>query len=636
MVGKEAYSPQNVLVTGGCGFIGSNFVNFIFNAWPNVKLVNLDKLILNSDACYVEKNIRDSDRYKLITGDIRNCSLVEKLLQDHQIDTIIHFAADCTSTRCYQNPVEALENNTVGFIEFLEAVRTYGGVQRFVHISTDEVYGDSSLAQDEQGKTENTMLSPQNPYAATKACCEAFVHSYRASYNLPIIILRINNIYGPNQWNVKVVPRFIQVAREQGKFTVQGTGEQLRSWLFVDDASEGIRRVAERGVLGEMYNLGTGFELNVLNVGRAIQKEVDQQLGRPEREAEFISIPDRPYNDLRYLIDSSKIERELGWKPVIPFDEGLRRVVASELREKKEEQRMNVLIYGGGGWIGQQFKALLKEKNIRFQLAECRIGKQPDAQVLEELISLAPTHVVSCTGRTHGGNFKTIEYLEGGADKANENVRDNLYCVIYLAEYCKKLGIHFAYIGTGYIFKYDEEHPVGGAGFKEGDIPNYFGNSYSVVKGFTDRMMTHFGEFEILNARITLPLNFELNEDRNLLAKIIQYPKIFDIPLSITVLPDCLPILVDLMEKRVGGNLNLMNPGPLSLHDILQLYKQCVDPNLKDYERIGVESEVGQRLKETKAHCTVDTTYVQTLSPILSSVDSLKAGFEKIRLSKNI
>ncbi|VDM45894.1 unnamed protein product [Toxocara canis] len=275
-----AHEPKRVLVTGGCGFIGSNFVNYIFDTWPKAHLINYDKLILNSDACYVREEIRHSERYQLITADIRNCETMRRVLNVNEIDTVVHFAADCTSTRCYGYPVESIENNVIAFIEFLEVVREYGAVKRFIHISTDEVYGDSNLSEDEKGKLENSMLLPGNPYAATKAACESYAHAYRQQFNLPIIILRINNIYGPNQWDVKasgalllsitivlkepcnVVPRFIEVAKNREKFTVQGDGKQLRSWLHVDDATEGIRVVTERGIIGEIYNLGTYFEMN--------------------------------------------------------------------------------------------------------------------------------------------------------------------------------------------------------------------------------------------------------------------------------------------------------------------------------------------------------------------------------------
>uniref|UniRef100_A0AC34QMK0 NAD(P)-binding domain-containing protein n=1 Tax=Panagrolaimus sp. JU765 TaxID=591449 RepID=A0AC34QMK0_9BILA len=176
------HQPKNVLITGGCGFIGANFVNFIFNAWPTTKIVNVDKLILNSDINYVAEHVRTSPRYELVLADIRNQSVISRILNDNKIDTIIHFAADCTSTRCYNEPCEAIQNNVLSYIDFLEAVREYGAVSKFIHISTDEVYGDSGLESDEVPKVETDLLRPGNPYAATKIAAEAYANMYQVAY----------------------------------------------------------------------------------------------------------------------------------------------------------------------------------------------------------------------------------------------------------------------------------------------------------------------------------------------------------------------------------------------------------------------------------------------------------------------
>uniref|UniRef100_A0AC34FC59 NAD(P)-binding domain-containing protein n=1 Tax=Panagrolaimus sp. ES5 TaxID=591445 RepID=A0AC34FC59_9BILA len=314
--------PKNVLITGGCGFIGANFVNYIHSAWPNSNFVNIDKLILNSDVNYVSEEVRNSARYEVCLADIRNRDVVSRILESKSIDTIIHFAADCTSTRCYNEPCEALENNVIAYVQFLDTVKDYGKIQKFIHISTDEVYGDSGMGSDEIPKSEAELMYPGNPYAATKAAGEAYSHLYQQAFGIPITLLRINNIYGPQQWDVKLVPRFIDVARKKQKFTVQGSGKQLRSWLFVDDAADGIRLAAEKGKVGETYNLGTYYEKNVLELAEAVQAEVDKQLHRPPSKVEFVSIPDRPYNDMRYLIDITKAKKELGWEPKISFEDG--------------------------------------------------------------------------------------------------------------------------------------------------------------------------------------------------------------------------------------------------------------------------------------------------------------------------
>ncbi|VDM46266.1 unnamed protein product [Toxocara canis] len=206
--------------------------------------------------------------------------------------------------------------------------------------------------------------------------------------------------------------------------------------------------------------------------------------------------------------------------------------------------------------------------------------------------------------------------LFGGPDKVKENVRDNLCSAITLAHMCQKLGIHYTYIGTGYLFAYDEQHRIGGKGFTEDDVPTFFGNSYSVVKGFTDRLMSQFkgGIKECLNARITLPLNFAIHEERNLLAKILKYKQIIDIPVSITILDECFPALFELMEKRYGGSLNLI-----------------VDPSLPEYEVVNALSGKGQQLNSTKGNCALDTKLLERLCPsIPNSFDALRKGFGKL------
>ncbi|KAK6103698.1 NAD dependent epimerase/dehydratase family protein [Brugia pahangi] len=628
------YTPRNVLVTGGCGFIGSSFVNYIFRTWPQTNIVNIDKLTLNSDVFYVNEEVIESSRYKLVTADIRNCALVGRILNENKIDTVIHFAADCTSTRCYDDPVESIENNVIAFIQFMKCIQSYKKIERFLHISTDEVYGDSNLVADEKGKIEDAVLLPGNPYAATKAACESYAHICCDLFAMPIIILRINNIYGPNQWDVKVIPRFIKLAKNMEKFTVQGSGKQLRSWLYVDDAAEGIRKAVESGKIHEIYNIGTYFEMNVIDLAHVIQAEVDRQLGRSLTPVEFVGILDRPYNDLRYLLDYSKISLDTGWSPKVSFEEGISRVIVSALNLPKRSQKMAVVIYGGKGWIGQQCCKKLLERKIHFTLAKCRVGKNSDKEVLDELNGISCTHVLCCTGRTHGGKFKTVEYLEGGPNQTFENIRDNLYSTVTLARICQTLGLHFTYVGTGYIFAYDQEHPIGGKGFTDDDLPTFFGNSYSIVKGFTDRMIQqyHGGIKECLNARITLPLNFCLDEERNLLTKILGYKQIFDIPVSITILDDCIPALIDLMERRVGGNLNLVNPQPISFSQILELYKEIVCSDFHYYELLDANDDKYRELCTTKGNCALDTSKLEKLCPkIPNSFDSLRKGFMKIR-----
>ena len=243
-------------------------------------------------------------------------------------------------------------------------------------------------------------------------------------------------------------------------------------------------------------------------------------------------------------------------------------------------ERMKVLLYGGQGWIGKQFSEHLSKQNIEFILGKSRVDDL-DA-VSREIDGVKPTHVVSMIGRTHGKigdkTYSTIDYLEQKG-RILENVRDNLFSPVSLAIICEKASVHFTYLGTGCIFTYDETHPFGKDidGFSEDDTPNFFGSGYSVVKGFTDRLMKNF-ENSTLNLRIRMPITASPNP-RNFITKITSYEKICSVPNSMTVLPDMLPLVVDMMVKNKTGTYNLTNPGLISHNEMLEMYKDVVDPN---------------------------------------------------------
>lgn len=251
---------------------------------------------------------------------------------------------------------------------------------------------------------------------------------------------------------------------------------------------------------------------------------------------------------------------------------------------------MKIIIYGGKGWIGSQFINIIKKTKITYIIGKSRVDNTED--LINEINLQNPTHIVSFIGRTHGifngKTYSTIDYLEQKG-KLLDNVRDNLFAPIYLSKICEDKNIHFTYLGTGCIFKYDNDHPFAKEinGFKESDEPNFFGSSYSIVKGFTDRLIKL--NKNTLNLRIRMPIDNNINP-RNFITKITNYEYICSIPNSMTVLPELLPIALDMMQKKITGTFNLTNPGLISHNEILQMYKEIVDKNF-NWKNFSLEEQ---------------------------------------------
>ena len=275
---------------------------------------------------------------------------------------------------------------------------------------------------------------------------------------------------------------------------------------------------------------------------------------------------------------------------------------------------MKVLVYGSRGWIGGQFCEILKSSKIEFLSGVSRVDNYND--VLKEIKNNNPTHVVSFIGRTHGkiGEkiFTTIDYLEEEG-KLLENMRDNLYGPLLLSHICQQEGVHFTYLGTGCIFKFDDNHPFGEElnGFNESSLPNFFGSSYSVVKGFTDRLMTFFKN-DVLNLRIRMPITGAYNK-RNFITKITTYEKVCSVPNSMTVLPELLPHVLEMMKNNLTGTINLTNPGLVSHNEILDMYKEIVDPEFT-YKNFSLE-EQRAILAADRSNNYLDTTKLESLFP---------------------
>jgi dTDP-glucose 4,6-dehydratase len=312
---------QNLLVTGGCGFIGSNFVNYYFYKNPNVRIINLDAMYYCASVENVKPEIRKSERYVLVQGNLCSMDLMRHILETYKIDTIIHFAAQSHVQNSFDDSLQYTSDNVLGTHTLLEASKKYGKIQKFIHISTDEVYGESMLDDAEAKKNENSVLCPTNPYAATKAAAELIAKSYYFSFKMPIIITRGNNVYGPNQYPEKLIPRFIKLLKEGQKVTIQGDGTNVRAFLHVNDVCSALECILEKGIVGEIYNIGSDdhHEYTVTEIAHLLIKEIKQT----ENYDEWISyVEDRPFNDKRYYISNDKL-KQLGWEINTDFNEGL-------------------------------------------------------------------------------------------------------------------------------------------------------------------------------------------------------------------------------------------------------------------------------------------------------------------------
>ena len=322
----------NILVTGGCGFIGSNFINYFFIKNKFNKLVNLDAMYYCANEKNIYEKIRKNDKYVFVKGNLCNTDLVTKLLIQHNITHIIHFAAQSHVENSFEDSIKFTYDNIVGTHTLLECCRKYNRIKKFIHVSTDEVYGESMNTVDEKHKTEHSVLCPTNPYAATKAGAELIAQSYNHSYKMPIIITRGNNVYGQNQYPEKLIPRFVKLLKENKKVTIQGDGSSVRAFLHAFDTAKAFETILEKGVIGEIYNIGCdeGMEYSVMEIAKILIKLI-KKTDKYEEWIEYVE--DRPYNDMRYYISNQKV-KDLGWKIDVDLMTGLYDLINEEHKIK--------------------------------------------------------------------------------------------------------------------------------------------------------------------------------------------------------------------------------------------------------------------------------------------------------------
>jgi dTDP-glucose 4,6-dehydratase (EC 4.2.1.46) len=314
---------MRVLVTGGCGFIGSNFVRYVLREHGDWEVVNLDKLTYAGNPANL-RDLEGDERYRFVRGDIADRALVDGILGDG-VDAVVNFAAETHVDRSILDPSPFIETNVKGTQVLLEAARVHD-IERFVHVSTDEVYGSVM-----DGRfTEDSPLRPNSPYAASKAAADLLCRAYHVSYGVPVVVTRSSNNYGPYQFPEKLIPLMIRNALSGLDLPVYGEGRQVRDWLYVEDNCRAIGLVLMRGRPGEVYNIGGGCEMENIEVVRAICRTLAERLKKDHeyfmRLIKHIRDPRGAAHDFRYALDCSKM-RGLGWRPQVTFDEGIRRTV---------------------------------------------------------------------------------------------------------------------------------------------------------------------------------------------------------------------------------------------------------------------------------------------------------------------
>lgn len=340
----KAYKPSKVLITGGCGFIASNVLCKFVMKYPEVKFVNVDKL----DYCASLKNLKELecgdspemieyvDNYKFYLADITDFHAIDKIFEKELPDTIMHFAAHTHVDNSFGNSFHFTQNNIYGTHVLLEVAKKYN-IKRFIHVSTDEVYGEF----DEASASENSILNPTNPYSASKAGAEFIARSYYKSFNLPLIITRGNNVYGPKQYPEKLIPKFITLLNKGLPCPIHGKGLEKRSFIYVDDVVNAFDVILHYGKIGEIYNIGTNEEISNIDVAKKLLELYGNNASEKLRhsvsklpeaspygfgEDKLYYVENRCFNDLRYTLNTSKLNN-LGWKVNVDFDEGLKRTI---------------------------------------------------------------------------------------------------------------------------------------------------------------------------------------------------------------------------------------------------------------------------------------------------------------------
>lgn len=520
-----------------------------------------------------------------------------------------------------------------------------------MHVSTDEVYGESSFELASSNTEHASLLAPTNPYSATKAGAEMLVMAYGRSYGLPFIITRGNNVYGPGQYPEKAIPKFAILASRGEKISLHGDGLATRSYMHVDDAASAFDIIMHLGHTSHIYNIGAHEERTVLSVA----KDVCRAVGCDPVET-IKHVRDRAFNDRRYFIDCSKL-LALGWSQKVLWEHGLQdtvhwymtedllaywsafelalqphptslisplrsdfapcdskdeRPISKTLTRRETTQAVTFLIYGKTGWIGGMLGRLLAGSEFSYFYGSARLH---DRRAIEgDIARCKPTHILNAAGITGRPN---VDWCES---HKRDVVQTNVLGTLNLIDVAHSQGIHVTNFATGCVYSYDEEHPIGGPGFTEEDIPNFRGSYYSNTKAMVEELIQQYDN--VFQLRLRMPIDDDLLNPRNFIFKIANYDKVVNVPNSMTVLNELLPLAIDGALRKLTGIYNFTNPGVISHNEVLQLYKDYCDNDFT-WENFSLD-EQSKILAAPRSNNMLDTKKLEEAFPGLLDIrDSL-------------
>lgn len=603
---------MKVLVTGGAGFIGSNFVRYWLKNHPHDTVVNFDALTYAGNL----ESLRDltinpetKDRYKFIHGDITDPIAVREAMRG--VDLVAHFAANSHVDRSIVEPGNFVNTNVLGTQILLEEAKN-AGVWRFHHVSTDEVYGTLTVDGDELF-TEETRYQPNNPYSASKAGSDCIVRAYYKTYDFPATITNTSNNFGAYQFPEKFIPLCITRLIDGKNIRLHGKGDHIRDWLFVEDHCRAIEQVLRRGKLGEVYLVAGHAQLSILEVAQRIC----QLMGVGDERIEFV--PDRPSNDKAYKLDWSKINRELGWEPLFSFDDW---IVQTIDWYKNNEAWWRPLVKQSFAWgstghkevdeapltpIGQQavsmpnqtvdnspvsaFEAAAQKKtkilifgdgqmSLHYQNyyaaqgVEVHVASLPQvdvvnmAQVKAVIEQVEPTIVINCTGITN------VDWAETHQD---ETYIVNVTGVENIARVCLEKNIYLVHISTGYV---QQSQYAGDVKSEQDQITTV--NYYSFTKAKADEVLLALAKqgLKVLIVRANMLLS-AVPHPKNVLAKMLLHSKFHDTSNSMTCAEDLVTAVSELVNKQKTGVYNVVNPGVSSPYKIALMLKEIINPDMQ-------------------------------------------------------